>query len=327
MKPLYGIFFACLVFFIAGCGSSAPATSNYKMNFTTKFSSSQSITRERLNPLSSCGGQVVDFPGLTAGTTCTGSAHIAVRYQTPTAYKIAFKSIYLTDGTNKVYYINHSHLSDVDSGSILPFTSAAATAQITAPAGFALTSVPTAVGWEIYYFELTLTLYGQSQVIRIYMSDDDFTSEGAKGHHPGDITFIDATGTERWAKGGFNWVSDLSSTTLSRGTFANGAGGIDAQTGHAHGMFGDSTFWNTQAKIKESATYDYYYDEISFGSTKASLATSVGATFDISNTWFYDKYDDTSGNNASFDPCLNSSQEGCGGVWAPLYPTITSTAN
>ncbi len=319
-----------VAFILSACESSTSSKSSYAVNFSVKSASSRSPQLGRLTPdITSCGTNTVDIPGMIAGLGCTGDSRIKVRYQTPTTYKLAFKSVYLKKDDSKVYVINNAQLSDITSSSIISFNSTITKTKLSSADGFSLSFVPTSIGWEIYYFQLTITMYGKAQEIRIYMSDDDFPAEGSKGHHQGDITFFDSSGQERWAKGGYNtWLSDLSPTTLSRGDFANGAGGTDSQTGHARGMFGDKDLWN-QSKLAQGANQDYYYDDETFDAVGSG--TDANVTFDISNTWFYDKFSDglSTSDPLSFDPCLNGSHEACGGTpvgsWAPLYPTITVT--
>ena len=45
---------------------------------------------------------------------------------------------------------------------------------------------------EIYYYDIKMELNGSgnSEDLRIYLSDDDFSAEGSLGHHQGDVQML-----------------------------------------------------------------------------------------------------------------------------------------
>ncbi|MBI3535924.1 MAG: hypothetical protein HY072_10625 [Deltaproteobacteria bacterium] len=318
------IIFVFIILFIGAMALSACGKGTAKMTLAVSFSGSgktvlksDSMVRSIVQQLSTSTpctpGATKDNPGTTAGLDCDGDGGV-VAYQTPTSYIIAFKSLYLDSGTEKLYLIKFDSLDKITSDGVKSFTSLSTSVDVPVPTEMSSFS-PKKVGFEIYYFQLKLKIYGQEKEIRIYMSDDDFSSEGSKGHHQGDITYFDDSGIEHWARGGYNWFSEPT-TTLARGEFANGVAGQDPETGHKRGMFGDASFWNGST-FAQGATKDYFVSEDDLPSSEKAITV----TFDISNTWFYENFNDTY--PSSFDPCQGSSLEACGGEWAPLLPTIS----
>ena len=313
---------------LVGCGSTTQQTATIKtvalnVDFNTAAKIAVSLFsvsphRWLANFSGSCSaGQTTDEPGTTAGLDCDNDGG-KVAYQTPTQYKIALKGVYLIKDTGeKSYLFSYSNLKDFDADGIKTFTSANATVALpTTAIGNGV--VATGIGFEIYYLQLKIKMYGTDREIRIYMSDDDFTSENSRGHHQGDITYFDNSSVEHWAYGGANWFSNAS-TTLTRGTFANGVGGTDPQTGHARGMFGNAALWNN-LNFAQGATQDIYYDSVNLSGSGSDLTIKFG----IANTWFYEDFETSTYPN-SFDPCQSSSLEGCGGEWAPLSPSVSES--
>ncbi len=258
-----------------------------------------------------------DDPPTEAGLDCDQDGGVAA-YQTPTKYVIAFKtlSLIMAEG-DPVDVISFDSLSSIHQGGIFTFTEESSIASISLDP-LAIRSSITAIKTEIYYYELSLNIYGQAETIRIYLSDDDFASEGSKGHHQGDITYFDDNGTEHWAYGGDNWFASPNLTS-ARGEYANGDGGTDAETGHARGMFGNTDFWDTSS-LKQGSEQDIYTETF----TISNSGLKYTLEFDISDTWYYEDFD--SSNADSFDPCINSSQEACGGEWSPIFPSISTEA-
>ena len=158
------------------------------------------------------------------------------------------------------------------------------------------------------------------QHIRVYLSDDDFPAEGSLGHHQGDITMVDEAGHELgFVVGGLPWTAD--SVAPARGDFSNGAGGIDAQTGHARGMFGDTALWNSAPFVQEP-TQDIFTFETELNLELTNVGTTLTLLFGLADSWFYEDFND----NQVFDPCgtpgatnmMDACSEGAG--WAPIPP-------
>jgi len=115
-----------------------------------------------------------------------------------------------------------------------------------------------AVEAEFYYYELAMTMNDPAtdQNLRIYLSDDDFPAEGNGGHHQGDITLVSDAGVELgWATGCASW--DGAGAQPSRDGI-DGAGGVDPETGHSRGMYGDTELWN-QTDFMQGADQDIFF--------------------------------------------------------------------
>ncbi len=237
---------------------------------------------------------------------CDGDGGI-IRYWTPSAYKIAFKRL--------AFENDDGDLIDIiaDTGTL----AAAVVIDLTTP--FTLPAQELPVGdyesyyAEIYYHELTMPLYDVSnpQTIRVYVSDDDFPSEGNLGHHQGDITLIDAGGNES----GFVPEGDLWQAAFlepTRGTI-NGAGGTDSQTGHLRGLYGDGNLWNSPEAM-QGPNEDIF---VLWGDLDLDLfaGSTVTFEFDVQDAWFFEDFD----NDQLFNPCENGNQDGCGGEWSPVF--------
>lgn len=215
---------------------------------------------------------------------------------TPSNFKVAFKSITLN---NK----NGTHYS------IIPDTGTLANSKVidlsTDNHSINSDDIPNgdyeSITAEIYYYQITMPINipTASQVIRVYLSDDNFSQEGNLGHHQGDITLIGADGIEQgWANGGGAWTESNAST--SRSADQNGAAGVDSETGHARGYYGDRDLWNN-AIIQNGFTY---FDP-NQGSTQdifkvvspLTLTVSdesqfeITITFDLTNAWQFEDFD------------------------------------
>jgi len=313
-KYLASLFFGFLIL-NSGCGSSDSTGVTLNVDFAT--SALNSVLNPNLRALvAECPVAASnDEPGFNANLDCDGDGGV-IAYQTPESYTLVLKSLYFASAdSSKAYLLNFNSLNDINETGIIKFTSASSSAKVNLPSDFDTAFVPTAVGFEVYYFELTIILYGKKTTLRIYMSDDDFANQGGGGHHQGDITYLDDDGTEHWARGGFNWLSSPAET-LNRGDFANGDGGTDGETGHTRGMFGSAEFWNATG-LNMGAQADIYF--VKFDLTTGTLAATIN--FDIANTWFYENFDSDS---ASFDPCTTDEACAAGSAWAALFPSITA---
>jgi len=252
-------------------------------------------------------------------TDCTPPVEgCSVVSQTPTQYNIAFKSIFLkTEEGERVYLFDHDGLNSIPKEKIFEFDSDNnAPIQIVLPEGTTAITGVTGIGFEIYYVEIELKAYGAPRLIRIYMSDDDFAHHGNGGHHQGDITYQE-NGTEYWAQGATNWFTGELS---SRGAYANGAGGIDPETGHERGMFGNEMLWNSP-EFMQGANNDIFVLERGISGSGSSLTL----TFDVTDTWSFEDYD----GDGSFDPCeaeIPPYIEACSvdAHWNPVFPLVSA---
>ncbi|MCG3128033.1 MAG: hypothetical protein CHACPFDD_02906 [Phycisphaerae bacterium] len=250
-------------------------------------------------------GEQQDGPHLAAGLDCDGNGG-AVQYITPSTFKVALKRLTFIAADNTA----------ID---VVPDTGLLANAQVVdltgevtlAELGLAPGSYPTYEA-EIYYFELTMPLYDANTdvTIRVYMSDDDFASEGNLGHHQGDITIVGSNGTELgFVVDGQRW--EEAALQATRGTI-NGAAGSDTESGHLRGLFGDAAFWN-QSELAQGATRDVFIWQRPLELELAADALNVTFSFDVRDTWFFEDFD----SNQLFNPC--DDLDGCGGAWAPLF--------
>lgn len=271
---------------------------------------------------------------------------------TPSNFKVAFKSITLNNKNGTTY-------------SLIPDSGTLANSQIVdlSTDSYVINSddIPNgdydSISAEIYYYEITMPINipVQSQIIRVYLSDDDFTQEGNLGHHQGDITLIGADGIEKgWAKGGEAWLPSNAST--SRSADHNGAAGVDSETGHARGFYGDSGLWDT-ALTENGFTYfdpnQGSEQDIFQIASPLNLTVSdesqfeINIAFDLTNAWRFEDFDlvDTAGyevfnpatggindsNNLNPDgPTLqdaawHNSSTNNGAEWTPVFdmPAVT----
>lgn len=251
------------------------------------------------------GGEQQDGPHLAAGLDCDGNGGV-VRYITPSTFKVALKRLtFLTSDGTPVDVVPDTGL--LANSEVVDLTGEVTLAEL----GLAPGSYPTYEA-EIYYFELTMPLYDANTdvTIRVYMSDDDFASEGSLGHHQGDITIVGSTGAELgFVVDGQRWED--SALQATRGTI-NGAAGADAESGHLRGLFGDATFWS-QSELVQGAARDIFIWQRPLGLVIAADALNVTFSFDVRDTWFFEDFDA----NELFNPC--DDQDGCGGAWAPLF--------
>lgn len=303
---------------LSGCGESKKDSTQTSQTHVTPVGSIEIVLERSTTPalqlFAMCSSTSRDEPSSDVGEDCDSDGG-SVAKQTPTKYQLAFKRFYVRDSAGETHdIIRFSRLADVKGEGIINFDDLTKSSYLKLPPEILAKGI-SAIGFELYYYQLQIKMYGADRILRIYMSDDNFETEGALGHHQGDITWFDTQGRERWAHGGEDWFQETPAT-LSRGTFANGDGGIDAETGHSRGMFGNADFWNA-SQHSQGNNADVYKQELAF--TSKGFATTFKIA--IKDTWFYEDFEHTYEN--SFDPCKNSSLEGCGGEWAPLLPTFS----
>lgn len=252
-----------------------------------------------------------DNPNYAAGLDCDGDG-APVAYLTPTAYRVAFKRLTFV----------HADLGEID---VIPDTGTLAAAEVhdltqeitldelDVPAGHFIH-----MEIELVYFELVLEDGPAPRTIRIYLSDDDFPAEGNGGHHQGDITLIGEDGSEL----GFVGMAQpwTPGALLAERGDTQGGGGVDAETGHARGLFGDAGFWNRQ-ELRQGPDQDVYLISQPISAFAEAGAATATLVFDVADSWFFEDF----GNNGQFNPCVDDI-EACaiGAGWGPLFypPTV-----
>ena len=255
-----------------------------------------------------------DHPDYGAGLDCDGDGGV-ITLVTPSQFKVACKrlSIVHEDGTTYDVISDVGALSDAR---IVNLATEVAVADIELVGG-------RYNQWEaeFYYYDLTIPI-GSPAVdrnVRIYLSDDDFPQEGNGGHHQGDITLIGASGQELgFVMPAHTW--DITNLASTRGAIMGG-GGVDQETGHKRGLYGDAGMWNQQ-QFQQGTDRDIY---ILVGGLDL-VVDGDGATlvfkFDVSDTWFFEDFD----GNGTFNPC-DDGIEACsaGAAWSPLlYPPVAT---
>jgi len=249
----------------------------------------------------------MDDPRYESGLDCDVDGG-AVRFITPSSYKIAVKRLAFENESGELIDIVP------DTGTLASAVVVDLTNPVTLPALPLPFGVYTSYYAELYYHQLTMPLYDPAdpQTIRVYVSDDDFPTEGNLGHHQGDITMLDGSGTEMGFVGaGEFWQAEFLQTP--RGEI-NGAGGVDPETGHLRGLYGDTSQWN-RPDAMQGPGQDIY---ILAGELFLTLGEGGGAitfVFDVQDTWFFEDFD----GDQLFNPCANGNQDGCGGEWSPLF--------
>lgn len=323
-----------LLLLASACGSSGSSTTTTTgvrfttaANFSQSASAALSVLRRvaRKTTTAQCASLTApithDDPSLADGLDCDADGGL-VAHVTPSRYTIAFKRVSLVpaSGSTRIDFI--SDTGTLARSSVINFTTDDATETVITLSPSSLTAGSyTGIEAELYYFQLTFPVGGTTRNVRIYMSDDAFAAEGTLGHHQGDITFIDDSGTE------LGWVdSTWSTTATTRSSAQNGAGGTDAQTGHDRGFFGDTTLWNATAQV-QGATQDIFLDTLTFAtpltipdpSTITSL-TTITATFSTADTFYYE---DFVPQGTGFSPASGGEATSSAAEWAPLEPTAT----
>ncbi len=321
-----GVGILLLVLSFVGCNATtnttSTATTGLKLTMAADFSKAAALV-ESLTA-ADCGGQTPpttsDSPSFAAGVDCDADGGI-VSFITPSKYSIAIKraSLVKSDGT-LVDLI--SDTGTLVKSQVVDFTSAANSKDIItlSPSSLKAGSY-SGIRAEIYYFQMTFPVAGVIRNVRIYMSDDDFPAEGSLGHHQGDITLVNDSGTTELGWVGPSW-SDAGLTT-TRGAPQNGAGEKDTETGHDRGFFGDKTLWNA-ADFTQGASQDIYKQTLGFPATLSipdittiTSLTAVTMTFSVANSWYYE---DFAPQGTGFFPGVGGEAAGVGAEWAPLVP-------
>lgn len=304
---------------IAGCptgnddpNNTASTTAAVAIQMQADFTATAGKTAPRMQSAGCDPTDPVDEPGIAAGNDCDGDGGV-VRYVTPTAFRVAVKQLtmYADDGA-AVNIVNHATLADAE------------VVDLTTPVQFSKNDVPvgsyTSLEAQFYYYELTMPLNdaGTTQRIRVYLSDDNFPGEGSLGHHQGDITLVDDTGTELgFVQSGQPWTAaDVQPT---RGSI-EGTAGTDPETGHARGLYGDADFWN-DATLMQGASQDIYTLTPTIDVDLTTAGQTIRVVFNVANSWFYEDFN----GDEVFGPCGTQSapsDEACadGSAWSPILP-------
>ncbi len=255
-----------------------------------------------------------DHPDYGAGLDCDGDGGV-ITLVTPSQFKVACKrlSIIHEDGTVHDVIPDVGSLSDAQ---VVDLATEVSVADIVLAGG-------RYNQWEaeFYYYEMVIPVGSPAvdRTVRIYLGDDDFPQEGNGGHHQGDITLISASGQELgFVMPAHTW--DIANLAPSRGEIM-GSGGVDPETGHMRGLYGDAGMWNQQ-QFQQGASRDIY---ILVGGLDL-VVDGDGATlvlrFDLAETWFFEDFD----GSGTFNPCEDSI-EACsaGAAWSPiLYPPVAT---
>lgn len=331
---------AVLPFFLLACGSSSTSTDSstgIKLVSAGDFDASASASLNALirsTTTGLCSGRTdtsADAPDLTDGLDCDGDNGI-VAHITPTQYTLAFKRVSLISDDGQTAQLDLvADTGTLAAAEVVDFTEDDSSETVVTINATDLTAgTYTGIEAEIYYFQMTMPVNGTTYNVRIYMSDDDFPSEGNLGHHQGDITYISDNGTE------LGWIDDTwSDTSLSssRGAAQNGAGNENAtngdpETGHQRGFFGNADLWD-QTDFMQGASQDVYIFAINFDtdlvipdpSTITDL-TTITVTFSTADTFYYE---DFAPQGTGFNPGLETVVDT--GEWAPLTPTASITVD
>lgn len=305
-----------------GVVTTAQTTVNMKADFASSAKTvvSESSKPGQLYKQSACPGSasLTDDPALSAGLDCDGDSGI-VQYITPQRFKVAFKRLTFVkdDGSHVDIIPDRGTLAN---SLVFDITSLET-----------ITQKPVAEGTyssfqaELYYYEIKMPINSAPEIIqslRVYLSDDDFPAEGSLGHHQGDITFINANGTEiGWVGVATPWVPAALQTDKSA---VDRPGSIDSETGHKRGLFGDTTLWN-QAAFKQGNGKDLFLMEKPLGLViSGTTGKTVTFTFSTKDSWFFEDFD----GNQKFNPCETiAAKDACAqnAEWAPIFslPAIT----
>jgi len=321
MKKYIGVFLLSSLLMGCAAGDDAPVNSGAVGVTTVKMSADflapilpklAALYKVSVCPVPS----TTDSPNFVSGMDCDGDGGI-VRYLTPSSFKVAMKRLDFVRSDGAITQII-ADTGTLANAQVLDLNSPAILLSETLPEGNYSSFVA-----ELYYYEIVMPvdLPSVTQTLRVYLSDDNFVSEGSLGHHQGDITFVDAaTGNELgWAAPGLAWRS--ANLLAARGATV-GAGGTDPETTHLRGLYGDATLWN-QAVFMQGANQDIFRITAPMSLVIGSTSQTVTFTFDVKDSWFFEDFD----GNQLFNPCTGGGSEACaaGAEWSPLFypPTIT----
>jgi len=253
-----------------------------------------------------------DSPAYAAGLDCDGDSG-PIAFLTPSVYKVAFKRVtfvHETDGPQHAV----PDAGKLSASGVVDITQEVTIGDLVVPGGRY-----TQLEVELYWFELVLGQGAAQKHVRIYLSDDDFASEGALGHHQGDITLVDDAGNESgFVAPAKPWTA--AEVTATRGD-TQGAGGVDAETGHKRGLFGNTALWDKDG-FAQGAQKDVYIISQAIDRSITKDGTKIAFVFDVKDAWFFEDFNQ----DGQFSPC-EGSKEACdaGAAWAPLFrePSIT----
>ncbi|MBI2343536.1 MAG: hypothetical protein HYV02_04305 [Deltaproteobacteria bacterium] len=353
------------VAFSTHCGSSsapttetpAAATTGIALNTAADFSASAAasiskrLTKTTTGVCTDLSDLTMDDPILTDGLDCDGDLG-KVAHVTPTQYAIAFKRVTLinTDDPNVANIDLVADTGTLANSEVVNFTTDdTSESVITIEPGDLTAGTYTGIEAELYYFQMTFPVADVTQNVRIYMSDDDFTAEAADRiglgpHHQGDVTLIGDDGVEDgWVDS--TWLSANLSTTRENQSESpqNGVAGMDSETSHWRGFFGNADFWNGAA-LRQGANQDVYLYAVDFStplvipdpSTITDL-TTITVTFSVADTFYYEDCPPDGSAVGSAYPGFypgdggDAGGGGCTGPgateseWAPMTPTAIIT--
>lgn len=340
MLMLKKLFILVFLISFAGCSSSSTATDDTDSDDTgLQFISAGDFDSSASQSLSALVRAVTtgvcadlaspitnDDPFLADGLDCDEDGGV-VAHVTPSTYAIAFKRITLLGidaDTSDIDLI--SDTGTLADSEVIEFTEEdGSTTVVTLSPDDLAAGTYSGIESEIYYFEMRFSIGGEDKTVRIYMSDDDFESEGNLGHHQGDITLINDDGTETgWIDS--TWSEENVVTTRSEAQ--NGAGGMDGETGHDRGFFGNVEFWDAE-DLDQGSDQDIYGVELLFDDAlempdpdTITDLTTITATFSIADTFFYE---DFAPQGTGFFPASGGEATSEGAAWAPLVPTANLT--
>lgn len=322
-----------------GGGETGGGTAQTGLQLTTAadFSASASavgsiaamVAKTTTGQCSDLADPTMDDPSLADGLDCDGDGGVAA-HVTPTEYALAFRSATLisSDGVAAHDIVLLADTGTLANSEVVDFTEDASTESIVTvdPADLEAGAFA-GIELKLYYFQMTFPVAGVAQNVRTYMSDDDFPAEGNLGHHQGDITFIDANGVE------LGWVDDtwlMSNLDTTRGDAQNGSGGVDSETGHDRGFFGNTDLWNGAAQM-QGANQDVYvmympFDNVLDIPDPATISdlTVITVTFSVADTFYYEDFaPKNTAEYPGFYPAAGGEAASENGSWAPLTPTAT----
>ncbi len=322
----------------SGCGSSSTTTTDttgLRLDVSGDFDTSAAASfsaLERYVTTGTCADLTApitnDDPALADGLDCDGDSGV-VAHVTPSTYTLAIKrATLLGSDENTSDFALIADTGTLAEAEVVSFTEAAAsTTMITIDPADLNAGTYSGIEAELYYFQMTFEIAGTDTTVRIYMSDDDFAAEGNLGHHQGDITMIDANGDE------LGWIDSTwlaANIALTRGEGQNGAGAIDAETGHERGFFGNEDFWNQEALVQGTGA-DTFIMELDFASAleipdpaTITALTTITATFSVADTFFYEDFAPL---GTGFFPDTGGEATSEGAAWAPLSPTAEITVS
>ncbi len=341
----------------AGCGSSSTgttpaATKGIALNTAADFSASAAASISKYPAKTTTGvcadltDPSMDDPSLTDGLDCDGDLG-QVAHITPTKYAIAFKRVSLVNSDSNSANIDLvANTGTLANSEVVSFTTDdTSESVITIEPGDLTAGTYTGIEAEMYYFQMTFPVAGVTQNVRIYMSDDDFTAEAADRiglgpHHQGDVTLIGDDGVEDgWVDS--TWLAANLATTRENveASPQNGVAGMDSETSHWRGFFGNADFWNAAA-LDQGADQDIYLFTVDFGTplvipNPATITdlTTVTVTFSVADTFYYEDCPPDGAAAGSAYPGFfpgDGGDAGGGGwtglraaesEWAPMTPT------